>query len=92
MRLSDLRISQIKKLDKAYYVKFPLRLCSAQSNEKGTAFILEIDNENIIWGCSHYMLYDDWRIFTTVGEAIDFCKDFGYNEYKIFENYDLKGM
>lgn len=91
MKLSELRVSQIKKLDKAYYVKFPLQLCSKQSDEKGLAFILEIDNDNIVWGCSHFMLYDDWRIFTTIDEAIEFCKDFGYKDYKIFENYDLKG-
>ena len=90
MKLSQLRVSQIKKLDKAYYVKFPLQLCSKQSDNKGYAFILELDNENIVYGCSHYMLYDDWRIFTTLEEAIELCKNFGYKEYKVFENYNLK--
>lgn len=91
MKLSELKISQIKKLNKAYYVKFPLNIGSAQSNKKEkTAFILELDNENIVWGCSHFMLYDDERIFTTLEEAIDFCKNFGYKDYKLFENYSLK--
>lgn len=88
MKLSQLKISQIKKLDKAYYVKFPLKFCASE-NSKGKASILELDNENIVWGCSHFMLYDDERIFTTLEEAQNYCNNYGY-EYIINNNFRLK--
>lgn len=36
------------------------------------------------------MLYDEDHIFTTIDEAINYCKEYGWN-YSITKNYNYKG-
>ena len=38
----------------------------------------------------HFMLYDEDHIFTTIDEAINYCKEYGWN-YSITKNYNYKG-
>lgn len=92
MKLSELKLSQIRKLTECYWVKHPFKLGGTKETNNTqyvNSSIYQMDNENIQYGLKHYMLYDEEHIFTTLQEAIDYCKEHKWN-YSLIKNYQYK--
>ncbi len=93
MKLKDMKLSQIRKLSECYWVQHPMQLYGTKETNNAkynNAAIFQLNNENILYGMKHFMLYDEDHIFTTIDEAINYCKEYGWN-YSITENYNYKG-
>lgn len=73
--LKDLKLSVIRKLKEAYYVKNPIQI----NNNQNTVKIIHFEKDELQRYIKHYfLLTDEERLFTTLDEAIDYCNQFDY--------------
>ena len=94
MKLANLKLYQIRKLLECYWVQHPMQLGGTKETNNAkyiNATIFQLNNENILYGMKHYMLYDEDHIFTVLQEAIDYCMENGW-VYDLKENYNYKGL